>query len=114
MMSSVCLNMSRFDAAMNAMGLGGGGGLRRALPLVLRFLSLQPVAVIFNAVVNRQMSASPLQRSVPCLDLCVCHIHTFAHINAQRYMHTDICTYTHSHTHNTKHAPIFTHISLYI
>jgi hypothetical protein len=34
------------------------------LPLMMAFMEAQSMSIVFNALVNRQMSASPLQRFV--------------------------------------------------
>mmetsp|Transcript_7663 Transcript_7663/g.11361 ORF Transcript_7663/g.11361 Transcript_7663/m.11361 type:complete len:1220 (-) Transcript_7663:1557-5216(-) len=54
--------LQRFVSAIDVMGLGGGQGLQKALPLVMSFMESQPMGTVFNALVNRQLSSSPLQR----------------------------------------------------
>lgn len=54
--------LQKFSSAIDIMGLGGGLGLRKSLPLMMAFMEAQSMSVVFNALVNRQLSSSPLQR----------------------------------------------------
>jgi hypothetical protein len=56
--------LQKFSMSIDIMGLGGGLALRHSLPLMMAFMEAQSMSVVFNALVNRQLSASPLQRSV--------------------------------------------------
>lgn len=56
--------LQKFSSAIEIMGLGGGLALRKSLPLMMAFMEAQTMSVVFNALVNRQLSASPLQRFV--------------------------------------------------
>jgi hypothetical protein len=55
-------NLQRFQSAIDIMGLGGGLGLQKAVPLLLAFMEAQSLSIIFNSLINRQLSSSPLQR----------------------------------------------------
>jgi hypothetical protein len=54
--------LQKFSSSIDLMGLGGGLSLRRSLPLMMAFMEAQPMSIVFNALVNRQLSVSPLQR----------------------------------------------------
>lgn len=54
--------MQRFQAALDIIGLGGGRGLQKSIPLFLAFMESQPLTLIFNSLINRPLSSSPFQR----------------------------------------------------
>jgi hypothetical protein len=54
--------LQKFSSSIDLMRLGGGLALRRSLPLMMAFMEAQPMSIVFNALVNRQLAVSPLQR----------------------------------------------------
>jgi hypothetical protein len=67
--------LQKFSSSLEIMKLGDGFALRKSLPLMMAFMEAQSMSIVFNALVNRQMSVSPLQRSVfisSSLPLSIC------------------------------------------